>query len=385
METHNNIITIRNNSIREADEAFNDFMLKTESRFNEESKKNPAAYRKLSPTELEFLTEKVLKDIAPSTPFRPEEIKLVAGHSFPDIISETYYGVEVKSTKENRWTSTGSSIVETTRNPNVENIYMLFGKLGGDPPEFRCKPYQDCLSNIAVTHSPRYLIDMELNDRKDKTIFDKMNVSYHDFQKNDDKIEIVRDYYIRRLRAEHKQEMPWWVGNKTIETSDSEVVPSIHLMANCSEEEINMLKAQMVILFPEVINGEYAEAALWLCTHRYILNLSFRDLFSAGGQWKVLNGERLETPYPAVLGKLMAVMPYVKTYLTTDSGLEYREFNAELFNSEDKLSTWLSQIKATFNQHSYKVGKKKFLFADLHLDLNDYLLHPERYRLKNKI
>ena len=56
----------------------------------------------------------------------------------------------------------------------IERIYMTFGKLGGNPIEFLSKPYEQCLYGIAVTHMPRYLIDMRLN--QGETIFDKMGV-----------------------------------------------------------------------------------------------------------------------------------------------------------------------------------------------------------------
>ena len=81
---------------------------------------------------------------------------MVSGQRFPDIVAGQHFGVEVKSTKENKWVSTGSSIVESTRVDDVGSIYMLFGKLGGIPAEFRCKPYQNCLYDIAVTHSPLF-------------------------------------------------------------------------------------------------------------------------------------------------------------------------------------------------------------------------------------
>lgn len=377
-----NIIAIRKRSISQANEAFEDFMHKTERCFNERSITNPRLYKNISPSDLERATESLLKEIAPSTPFRPEEIKLVAGHAFPDIMAEKYYGVEVKSTKENKWTSTGSSIVETTRDKFVESVYLLFGNLGVNPPTFKCKPYQECLSNIAVTHSPRYLIDMEIREKQGETIFEKLNTTYQDFCKNEERIEIVRDYYIQQARIENKQEMPWWVGKRTIEMSETGDTPLIHLMANCSPEEVKSLKAQMVILFPRVVLGEYAEAALWLCTHRYILNLSFRDLFSAGGQWTKLNGRELRVPYPAVLGRLMEVMPEVKM-LMEDKDLEIREFNPGLYYSNNKFSTWFHQINNCFNQYNYKVNNRTIMFSDLNIDLMDYLLHPENYKLEH--
>ncbi len=380
MSEKENIIAIRNRDISEANKAFDDFMRKTENCFNERSKANPKLYKGISSGDLEIVTEQILKEIAPSTPFRKEEIKLVAGHSFPDIVSEKYYGVEVKSTKEDKWTSTGSSIVETTRDSFVENIYMLFGKLGGNPPAFKCRPYQDCLSNIAVTHSPRYIIDMEIKDKKSKTIFDKLKVTYDKFSQDDNKIEIVRDYYISQARKEGKHEMPWWVGKKTIETGDNVEIPSIQLMSNKSADEIKWLKAEMVILFPQVINGDYSEAALWLCTHRYLLSLNLRDLFSAGGQWNCLNGKKLSTPLPAVFGKLMEIAPIVKKILTSDYNLEIKEFNSAL--AKNKYEMWLNQIETIFYNYTYQVGSnKKFRFSSLNIPVKKYLTTPESYNL----
>jgi len=386
MKEKENIIAIRNRSITEANKAFDDFMSKTEKCFNERSKANPKLYKGISSGDLEIVTEQILKEIAPQTPFRKEEIRLVAGHSFPDIMSEKYYGVEVKSTKEDKWTSTGSSIVETTRDQFVENIYMLFGKLGGNPPAFKCRPYQDCLSNIAVTHSPRYIIDMEIKDKKSQTIFDKLNVSYDEFSQDENKIEIVRDYYIRQSRKEGKHEMPWWVGKKTIETDYYEDIPAIQLMNNKSADEIKWLKAEMVILFPQVINGDYSEAALWLCTHRYLLSLNLRDLFSAGGQWNSLNGKKLDIPLPAVFGKLMEIALIIKKILTSDYYLEIAEFNSSLNENGNKYEAWLNQVDIIFKNYTYQVGSnKKFRFSSLNIPVKEYLSNPDNYILSKSV
>ena len=95
---------------------------------------------------------------------------------------------EVKTTKDNHWFSTGSSVAEGTRVSDVERIFMLFGKMC-NPIEFRCRPYQECLSEVVVTHSPRYLIDMELEEGE--TFFDKIQIPYDEFRKQDDPIKTV--------------------------------------------------------------------------------------------------------------------------------------------------------------------------------------------------
>ena len=101
--------------------------------------------------------------------FNPDSILPTKKQHFPDIISNNYFGVEVKSTKENLWTSTGSSIVESLRDEDIKKVFMMFGILSKDNVDFRCKPYEKCLSDIHVTHSPRYSINMNLSDG-DETI-----------------------------------------------------------------------------------------------------------------------------------------------------------------------------------------------------------------------
>ena len=220
---------------------------------------------------------------------------------------------------------------------------------------------------------------MEIKEKNNKTIFDKLNVPYEKFCHDDDKIEIVRDYYIRQSRAEGKQEMPWWVGKKTIEVEDNDNVPTIQLMNNKTADEIKWLKAEMVVLFPKVLNSDYSEAALWLCTHRYLLSLNLRDLFSAGGQWNTLNERKLNVPYPAVFGKLMEVMPYVKKILTTDYDIELKEFNVDLLMKESKFDSWLNQVEKIFLNYKYKVGNKTIDFSSLNVPIKEYLMNPEKY------
>ena len=386
MDNKENIIQIKDRLGNDmAKLAFADFMAKTECHFNELSRNNPMLFKKCSPSQLEEQTESVLKEIAPSTPFRPEEIKLVSGHSFPDVIAEKFFGVEVKSTKENHWTSTGSSIVENTRNNLVENIYMLFGKLGGTPPEFKCRPYEDCLYQIAVTHSPRYLIDMELREKKQQTIFDKLETTYDVFRKDDNKIERVRDYYVRQSLLSGKNEMPWWVGRKTLSSNEEDETPMISLFNEKNAHDKLFLVAQMFVLFPEVIEGKYEKAALWLCTHKYLLCLNVRDIFSAGGQVKRHNGEILKTPYPRVLKTIIESMPLIKEFLQSDVDIDILEIRPEYYEGNNAYVFWLSRVVEIFNNLTYSVGsgknKRTVHFKDLNIDIKDWLEHPDKHIL----
>ena len=84
------IVTIDKQELHDTQIAFADFMKKSEECFNERSHQNPSYYKNLTPSKLEEETCKVLKDVAPSTPFRKEDIILVSGHSFPDIMAGKY-------------------------------------------------------------------------------------------------------------------------------------------------------------------------------------------------------------------------------------------------------------------------------------------------------
>ena len=349
-----NIITIRERDIHEADKAFADFMKKTEKCFNERSLANPKLYKDCSPSELERVTESLLKDVCPSTPFRPEDIKLVGGHSFPDIMTTQYYGVEVKSTTKNRWTSTGSSIVESTRSEFVERIYMLFGSVGSNPPAFKCKPYQDCLSSIAVTHSPRYLIDMELN--KGNSIFTKMQTDYDSFRTMEEKEKFskLRQYYIKKAKEANREEMPWWLGEDS--------APTLSIFNDQDESLKKALKIRSMILFPSVFGDDeertiaYKKISIWMCNRYSLLCYNMRDNFSAGGQIKSMDGKTLKKPFPKIVGRLLKNKASIKRLLDNpDADIisdieEYWEFN---YNITKLYEAWKMMVvdyfKATPN------------------------------------
>ncbi|HDQ15873.1 MAG TPA: hypothetical protein ENN45_02320, partial [Bacteroidetes bacterium] len=133
-----------------------DFLLNaTIEELNSQAKKSAKTVSALTGNKLEPLVKDVMTDLAVGSPFE-NSIELIGGQKFPDIVAKKYYGVEVKTTTQNHWKTTGNSVLETTRVDDVERIFMLFAKLAS-PIEFRCRPYEECLSEVVVTHSPRYL------------------------------------------------------------------------------------------------------------------------------------------------------------------------------------------------------------------------------------
>ncbi|MDE6859094.1 MAG: hypothetical protein K2J65_01620 [Duncaniella sp.] len=337
-----NIIAIRNVDSRLANEAFADLMGKTESALNDRSRIDRNLFKNISASELEKISCSVIKEMCAYTPFRAEEVRLISGAKFPDIMAEKYYGVEVKSTIKNHWTSTGSSIVESTRDEFVENIYMLFGKLGGEYAQFRCRPYQDVLCEIAVTHCPRYLINMEL--KEGNSIFDKMGTSYDKFRTSKDSISQVRQYYKSKALEQGKLEMPWWLGDGGGEDVPSAV--TVRFWRDLTVAEKLRFQAQIFILFPEVLISKYDNASLWLCTTKGILNPHIRDTFTAGGRIRKAGGNVLDAGCPQIYKQITNCASEIKRYLSDNEfrSTQIKEFNPTLLLDGNPYQSWINQV-----------------------------------------
>ena len=137
-----------------------------------------------------------LSDCAKGSTFENSIVK-ISGQKFPDIVAARYYGVEVKSSKDESWTTLGGSINESTRVEDVERIFLTFGKLVA-PVEFVSRPYEECLSEVVVTHYPRYKINMRIGDGE--SIFDKIGTSYESLRSSNNPVKPIIDYYKGQLR-----------------------------------------------------------------------------------------------------------------------------------------------------------------------------------------
>lgn len=334
------------------DKLVEELLYNTISYMNENAKATPAAIRKLKPSEVEMLSYNSLVEVAPSVDFPKNRIDLVSGHVFPDILLHgTHYGVEVKSTKEDRWTSIGSSVVESTRNSDIDRVYMLFAKLGGEPT-FRCKPYQQCLSRIAVTHSPRYLIDMNLNN--EDNIFAHMKTDYDEFRilEESEKINYIRNFYIERAKAQGKHEMPWWMGKP------SNV--NISFYADQTVEEKKILKAKAFILFDSVFNDasdndKYKDLSLWLCAHHSLLCTNMRDMFTAGGNIKYIDGAKLSKPYPHIVGEVLKSLSLIKEILNNPDEDILESINERwtfCYDRGNLYESWIKMIEQKFKSQN---------------------------------
>ena len=230
--------------------------------------RNPAAFERHALDMLKVAARNCALTVEPS--FHP--------HAFPDIRANGY-GIEVKYTKHDSWQAVGNSIFEGMRDPDVESVYVLFGKIGGEP-EVRWGRYEDCITHVRVSHSPRFVIEME-SDRP--PLFAHMEVGYDDFARLDveGKMLHVREYSRSWLKP---GERLWW-----LEPSHSvplNVVPYVDL----PQMQQRVLRAEAALLCPQVCGPsrgpfgrrKYVDPAIYLLMHHGVIAPQTRDLFSAG-------------------------------------------------------------------------------------------------------
>lgn len=206
------------------------------------------------------------KDTQPEAERLDIEIRHLGKHHFPDIVIENKtdhekLGLEVKyHMRDDSWKTTGNSAYESLTEDGLAKIYLLFGHFKKTPPDFRIEPVDQCLSDVTITHSPRYIIDMEY--RRD-FCGRELGIPYEDLRRIDRK---QREVYVNTYIAKSKYAELTSVADK------------------------ERLIAQSFVLFPEIFSQNdkirYRRMSVWLFA-KNILCRNVRDFLSASGKQKI--------------------------------------------------------------------------------------------------
>ena len=210
---------------------------------------------------------------------------------FPDIVFNKVFGIEVKATTSDHWTTLGNSINESRRIATVEDVYFFFGKLGGEF-EISVKPYEKCIKNIATTHYPRYIVDMNLADGL--SIFEKLGITYNDYRSlsGEERIKLIKDF-LRQSFAEG--EALWWIDETT-----APVIKNFNRLDPKTKKEFTVLAMARC---PEIFKGnrergKYDRVAQILLTEFQAVSGNLRDHFSASGRREIAlkGGRKITVP-----------------------------------------------------------------------------------------
>lgn len=323
---------------RPSQEDFNKLLNSTIDELNFHAVKSAKVIEKLKGNKLEAYVCDVMSNLAIGSEFE-NTIELISGQKFPDIVAKRFFGDEVKTTTQNHWKTTGNSVLESTRVDEVDRIYMLFGKLAS-PIEFRCRPYEECLSEVVVTHSPRYLIDMNLENGK--TIFDKINTSYNVLRKKKNPIKSITDYYKSKLKA--GQDL-WWI-NQDVGSASSLIIKHYN---DLTKSEKYLLRDRSMVYFPEIFgNGQdkFARVAIWLVTRQSVVNRNVRDMFSSGGQESFIIKNKTYEEIPKIFIRLFKNIEEVLDVLINTSSIELSEYWNQKTTEKKKIMDWIGLVSS---------------------------------------
>jgi hypothetical protein len=240
-------------------------------------------------------------------------------YAFPDI-SMPPFGIEVKFTVNDSWRSVANSVFESTRDAAVQEIFVIFGKMGGEP-DVKFAAYEDCVMHVRTSHVPRF----ELEIGAKTPIFKKFGLQYSEFAALPiaEKMTYVRQYARDRLKP---GERLWWLEDK--EDSQHSLSLEVRLFTNLSKSEKRKLRAEAALLCPKIVRpsaarGKYNDVALYLLTYRGVLAFQTRDLFTAGSvaNWDdpLLKGNYL----PRSLADIEPEMRKAAEYLEDQLFIEY--------------------------------------------------------------
>lgn len=281
------------------------------------------------------------------------------GHGFPDIVIEGLdggrYGIEVKSSsgKGNSWRINGNSVLGSTRVPRIIKNMIIFGKMRGSDSVFRAKDYEKCIANVVVTHSPRYLIDLDLEDGEN--FFDKSNLSYEEISESDQPIKMITDYFLSAGQT------AWWLAEST--------PAAIQMFAKIPKIQQKKLIGYAFVHFPEIFSNsstKFYRYMSWLVSENSIVDPALRDRFTASGRADVPLRDVVYPSLPRIFVNLHkyrdAVLEELQNadldVLENDWGIAPEE------NFDKRVQQWVSTVVSQIsNQHLEHVRKDQMIEA----------------------
>ncbi|NCU67186.1 restriction endonuclease [Acidovorax sp. 210-6] len=258
---------------------------------------------------------------------------------FPDIAAGRF-GIEVKFTTNDTWLSIANSVLETNRVAEVENIFVVFGKMGGTP-DVRWSSYEDCVVHVRTSHVPRFEVELPPAGGT-VPLFQQMGISYDQFRQlpMDEKMRHIREYARGRLK---KGERLWWLEDSA---EPEHTLPiQARLYTKLSMEEKTRLRAEAVLLCPRVVESgrtrdKYDDVVLYLLTYHGVLCHQARDLFSAGS---VANPDNDDNGGVYIQRALKLIEADIVAATARLDDAVFVEYWGESVKPSDRIARWLEK------------------------------------------
>lgn len=293
--------------------------------------------KKLSGTDFEAIVHDGLLEAG----FKKDEITH-SSQKFPDFIIEDTedgdkIGIEVKKTDGARWEVIGGSIYESLKN-DIEDTYVLMAKLGGNKPEVRLRKYEECIADLKVTHSPRFYLNLDLEEGEDYLTKNDAN----------DLLELSGEELNKKIRQLLRtQKSTWWSEGETIAFGD------------LTKEEKGSYLNEGIALFPEVFNSNYQKFTPWLVYSCFVWCGNVRDIFSAGGN---VFDDELQIYISAIMNRALENSESIKRRIIEMTEEEQLKFwGIATDNIDERLDNWLELVSANLKCSSDLIKNNKTL------------------------
>ncbi len=257
--------------------------------------------------------------------------------AFPDI-SLGRFGIECKFTRSDSWRTVANSISEGMRDKNVEHVFLLYCKAGGNP-EVRYRRYEECVMHVRTSHVPRFEVDLFAEE----SLFARFGVSYGEFaaMPMHRKMQYVRDYARSRLSP---GERLWWLADDPTDIHTLSL--GVRLYTNLPQSEKRQLRAEAAVLCPSIAKpsrakGKYNDAVLYLLTYRGVLVFQARDLFTAGSVALRSDSTRGGN---YLLRSLRDIQSEIDTALSSLPDEVIREYWGRVIPIHDRKAAWLKML-----------------------------------------
>ena len=297
---------------------------------------------KMTGTEFENVVHKGLIDEG----FKDDKI-YHSSQKFPDFVitdeDGEKVGLEVKKTDTAKWEVIGGSIYESLKN-EISDTYVIMAKMGGTNPEVRLRKYEECIADLKVTHSPRFYLDLDLDEGED----------YLTTHHAKDLLTLKGDDLNKRIRELlRSNRSTWWSEAETTKFAD------------LSEEEKSAYLNDGLALFPEIFGSNYENFTPWLIYSCLVWCGNVRDIFSSGG--------KIELPekgiyISAVMGRAYDNIESIKTRIDDMSEEEIRKFwhvgdddESVDINSLDRVAEWIALVKSSLKISKPIINENKGL------------------------
>ena len=221
--------------------------------------------------EFEDSVFRAMKQAADGTVFSGKIRKTNPGE-FPDITAGRYYGVEAKQIHKDSTRTRGNSIFEGTRTGGVESVYLVMCWNASQQSKVAWRKYEDAIAGVVITHSPRYLLDVQLE--QDEKLFDKLGLPYDEFR-NLNQPGMMKK--VRELYAGQDDNL-WW-----IETRDRAPMQHFEALDNATKHRlIGEAFFLCPVVFGDDMRRKYATPmAYWLS--QGFASQVIRDKFTSSG------------------------------------------------------------------------------------------------------